>query len=163
MSTSRLVLAVVGLCLAALAEQGQAQRLTPDTSARNAAIAGLKRGQQLRLAVALQGRMQGRLAHIDGELLRFETAGGIRSVHLAAIDTLWVRGEGAAHGFLIGWLITSAGVGVVEFSACTSFTNGHCGLGHVALIVAISAFLGLPGGGIGAALGRASDPWRPIP
>ncbi len=160
MSAPRLALFIAAFCLLAVADGGAAQRLTPDTSARRAAFAALKHRQPIRLIAVPHGHVQGTLLHVDGELLRVETFNGLQAVPLAAIDSMWVRRGSGATGFKAGWLITSGGLAVLGYAACSSSTDGNCGPREIAGIAGVSALLGLLGGAIGAAVGRASDPWQ---
>ncbi len=160
MGAPRLTLLVAGLCLLAVAHRGAAQRLTPDTSARRAAIADLKPGQPIRWTAAPGGRLQGYMLHLDGQELRIQAAEGLQSVPLAAVDSMWVRRGSGDSGFVAGWLITSAGLAVAAYAACASSTDGNCGPREMAGIAGVSALVGLIGGAIGSAIGRAGDPWQ---
>ncbi len=159
MSVPPLAVVLASFCLAALGDHVRAPGIAPDSAAPpSSVLADLKPGGRVRLTAPPVGRLEGSLQQVDADAVQVEVPNGRLWVQLADIDSLWVRERHA--GFLIGWVTTSAALAIVEYSACSSYTDGNCGLRYLPVVAATSALVGVLGGGVGAAIGEAARPWR---
>ncbi len=129
---------------------GQRQIASPDPFAR------LRIGQRVRWmetgSASLEGRVRGRT---DSTLL-IQSGGGSRSVPRVAIDSLWVRGNAAGQGALIG----GATLGVVLGLMAKEIEEGFGG-SETNSAFATGFGVGAAGGLlVGAIIGAAVPRWR---
>jgi len=119
------------------------------------AVPSLQIGQVVRVNGATIGANRGRVVLVTDSILSLGTAGTTaQAIRAAAIDSLWVRGQGhAGTGSLVGSVI-GLGAGFAIASRCdNSLTGPNCRYVTVALSTAAGAF-------IGAAIGAAVPHWR---
>ena len=124
----------------------------------SASILLLKPDRFVRLQVPDLGRVQGRVGvHTATELiLQVETEN--RTIRLAAVDTLWVRGRHTKAGAIIGGILGIGGgvlLGALGDALCEYDCDGNYTLN--------GAVLGALAGGVtGAIVGSAIPRWRRV-
>jgi hypothetical protein len=106
---------------------------------------GIRSGQQVRVRSAQGQLLEGRYAEVP--------------LGADEIDSLWVRGNRAKTGALIGGLVFGAGSAVLGSWACTMSSDGH-GCQETGKVVAFTAVGAAVGVGVGALIGSAVGTWR---
>jgi hypothetical protein len=118
-------------------------------------------GKRSVVRLQLQGtRVTGRLVALSAGAAQIEEVAGLRSVSLAAVDSVWVRGRATKTGMLVGAvtgaIVTGIFVGLVVSAMCevdcdnVGLEGGLVGFG-----------IGAVGGAlVGAAIGAAIPKWR---
>lgn len=118
-------------------------------------------GQRSVVRLQLQGtRVTGRLVALSAGAAQIEAVAGLRSVALAEVDSVWVRGRATRTGMLVGAvtgaIATGIFVGLVVSAVCevdcenAGLEGGLVGFG-----------IGAVGGAlVGAAIGAAIPKWR---
>jgi hypothetical protein len=118
-------------------------------------------GKRSVVRLQLQGtRVTGRLVALSAGAAQIEAVAGLRSVSLAAVDSVWVRGRATKTGMLVGAvtgaIVTGIFVGLVVSAMCevdcdnVGLEGGLVGFG-----------IGAVGGAlVGAAIGAAIPRWR---
>ena len=123
-----------------------------------ASVLLLKPERFVRIQVPDLGRVQGRVGGLTASDLVLQNEGNSRSVRLAAIDTLWVRGRATKTGAIIG-AVLGIGAGVFLGALGEALCEYDCNHNYVlsgALIV------GAMGGAAGAVIGTAIPRWRRV-
>jgi hypothetical protein len=140
------------LALSLLAQPCQAQGLD------STSVALLKPDRFVRIQVPDFGRVQGNVGAVTPADLTLVTEEGSRTVHLAAVDTLWVRGRRTKLGAIIGGVVGLGGgvfLGLLAEALCENSCEGDAVL-----------TLGLLGTGTGALtgaiIGTAFPRWRRV-
>jgi len=110
-------------------------------------------------------RLEGRVAEVTDSTLRLWLATGessgrmMQEVRMSAIDSLWVRGNSAATGAMVGGIAGAAGWLILVGALCGSMGCEDADWGAIGGITAVSVGTGaLLGAGVGAAIRR----WRPV-
>lgn len=118
-------------------------------------------GQRTVVRLQLQGtRVTGRLVALSAGAAQIAEVAGLRSVSLAEVDSVWVRGRATKTGMLVGAvtgaIATGIFVGLVVSAVCevdcenAGLEGGLVGFG-----------IGAVGGAlVGAAIGAAIPKWR---
>lgn len=84
---------------------------------------------------------------------------GPESLAATAIDSVWVRGNRAKTGALVGALVFGAGSAMLGSVACGMASDGH-GCQETEKVVAFTAAGAAVGVGLGALIGSAFGTWR---
>ena len=144
--------------LVTLASTLPAQEQSPPHGLDSASILLLKPDRFVRIQVPDLGRVQGTVGSRVGGDLVLESDGGSRRVHLAAVDTLWVRGRAIKQGAIVGALLGLGGglaLGAIGDALCEYDCGGN--------YTVTGGFLGtLFGAATGAVVGAAIPRWRRV-
>jgi hypothetical protein len=124
----------------------------------SASILLLKPDRFVRLRVPDLGRVQGRVGFLSPTELTLQAETEYRTIRLAAVDTLWVRGRRTKAGAIIGAILGIGGgifLGAVGDALCEYDCNGN-------YVVTGGVLGGLAGGVTGAIIGSAFPRWRRV-
>ena len=135
--------------------------LTPSSAiAQEAPWAGDVRSGQLVKVRSYQGQLlEGRFSRSSAHDPLLQLTSGEVSLMAAGVDSLWVRGNRAKTGALIGGLVFGAGSAVLGWWACEMGSDGH-GCQESGKVVGFSAAGAAVGVGFGALIGSAVGTWR---
>ena len=109
----------------------------------------------------LQGtRVTGRLVALSAGAAQIEEVAGLRSVSLAEVDSVWVRGRATKTGMLVGAVTGAIAAGIFVGLVVSAVCEVDCD--NAGLEGALAGFgIGAVGGAlVGAAIGAAIPKWR---
>jgi hypothetical protein len=143
--------ALLGLCLSGVVSPHVAAQTTDSTRpALSQAVSDLPSGLTIRLATR-EGRWSGRLEATSADSLTLSDERGTRTLRMAAIDSLWVRGRKSHNGLLAGAGFGALMFGVLWLGARSSEDRWITArLGTAIFAGALAA---------GVAVDAVSDPW----
>lgn len=115
---------------------------------RDSAVAKLNPGQQIRLSAEGMARQIGRAGVAVNDTLAFGQDDGVRWVPVSTIDTLWVRGQSAKDGAIIGGAMLGSLLGIFNLAwrgGCETYdcvSAPLAGLGGFLVGATVGAVLG---------------------
>lgn len=134
---------------APLVAQSAEEVLRPEAARRSVVRLGL-RGT----------RVTGRLAALSAGAAQIEEVAGLRSVSLAEVDSVWVRGRATKTGMLVGAVTGAIATGIFVGLVVSAICEVDCD--NAGLEGGLVGFgIGAVGGAlVGAAIGAAIPKWR---
>ena len=162
MSSRSVVTALTTTLTATLvtASLGQGPRVASTLwqDARAAAVARLDSGQRIQVEGLAAERLTGTFLRSRDGMLLLKADGGERSLPIADMTGLWVRGRSVKQGALLGAFVLGAGGAVLGVAAGSCDVEGRSSAGECAV------FLGVVGAAsgalLGALIGAATPKWH---
>ena len=125
-----------------------------------AAVRSLKPGQTVRIRVHGGDRIESRIRSLETGSLPLQLVGDSGAFDVAAIDSLWVRGQATGTGAIAGAAV--AGVASFAFwgALCSGLSDGPGGCKEWGRVTAYSVAGAGVGALIGAGIGALHSKWR---
>jgi hypothetical protein len=120
---------------------------------------GVRSGQLVRMRSAEGRLLEGRLSRSSAQGPILQVEGSEVPISVAATDSLWVRGNRAMTGALIGGVVFGAGSTALGWFVCAMNNDGH-GCQSTAQVLGFTALGTAVGAGLGALIGSAFGTWR---
>jgi hypothetical protein len=125
-----------------------------------AAVGTLRPGQTVRIRIHGGNTIESRIRSLQAKSLTLQLVGDTAAFDVAAIDSLWVRGQATRTGAIAG----AAVIGVASFAfwaaTCSALSDGPGGCKEWGRVTAYSMVGAVGGALIGAAVGALHSKWR---